>query len=155
MTPANFDVRFTPNSGRSFWQSECLLWANSGHPAQFKLLTGSGRCRRSRVSNFAQIPRAWGYMDLAPVRCRNAVIPMAQRNRERHVGITFAIAVACLIELPSLLARVAERRGLVLSRRSVSCGSILSFSFRKHPLWRLSEFSSCAAAHMTILHGNK
>jgi hypothetical protein len=30
MTPANFDVRFTLNSGHSLRQSECLLWAMCG-----------------------------------------------------------------------------------------------------------------------------
>ena len=41
----------------SLRRSERTFRAKSGHPAQFKLLTGSGRCRRSRVSIFAA--NAW------------------------------------------------------------------------------------------------
>jgi hypothetical protein len=42
VTLLNFDVRFTPESGHSLQQSECPLWANSGH----RRLANSGSANR-------------------------------------------------------------------------------------------------------------
>jgi hypothetical protein len=57
MTPSTCNVRFTPNSGHSLRQSECLLWAKSRH----QLIIQSPRRRGQAAITGRRFPMLWRF----------------------------------------------------------------------------------------------